>query len=111
MKKLWKPLLVAMLLVSAMVAGCDGQEANSADGDLTLLETEQEDYDYEDMEAYGTLESMTDDSLVVDGMTYLITPETEFDDEVETGDYVAVEYYENQDGDLILLEIEMGDYD
>ena len=81
------------------------------DGDLILLEIDQEDYDYEEMEAYGTLESMTEDSLVVDGVTYLITPETEFDDEVETGDYVAVEYYENQDGDLILLDIEPDDDD
>ena len=90
MKKLWKHLLVALLLLSTIVAGCDEQEADNADGDRILLEIEQEDYDYEEMEAYGTLESRSGGSLVVDGMTYLITSETEFDDEVETGDYVIV---------------------
>lgn len=45
MKKLWKPLLVAMLLLSTLVAGCDGQEANSADGDLILVRIDSGDYD------------------------------------------------------------------
>ncbi|MFO7945144.1 MAG: DUF5666 domain-containing protein [Anaerolineales bacterium] len=92
------------------VEGMTQEDGSILAAEITLL-SDEEDYDYEEMEAYGILESMTEDSLVVDGMTYLITPEIEFDDEVEVGDYVAVEYYENQDGDLILLEIELEDYD
>ena len=90
------------------------------DGSILALEIElltddgdddDEDDDIEEMEAYGTLESMSGDSAVVDGISYMITSQTEVEDEVEVGDYVKVEYYENEDGDLILLELEGEDDD
>ena len=90
-------------------------------GDLIALEVEQEDQDrddddddmddedYEEQEAYGTLESLSDDSLVVDGVTYLIEEDAELEEDLAVGDTVGVEFYENEDGDLILLEVEVDD--
>ena len=76
------------------LAGCDALE--------DVFEDEQE--------VSGTVEEVSDASLRVDGATYAVTAETEFEgytglDDVAVGDRVEVEY-EDRSGRLVALEIE-----
>ena len=81
---------------------------------MIIVEAEIEDepeMDYEEFELYGTVEGLTDDVLTVDGEDYLIMPESKIEEEIGVGDYVKVKFYEDDEGQFILIEAELEDED
>ena len=90
---------LVLVLLTFGLAGCDTLE--------DLFEDEKE--------TSGIVEEIGDDFLVVDGIEYRVTSETEFDgldglEDLSVGDEVEIEYEE--DGDIrVALEIEVGDDD
>lgn len=44
---------------------------------------------------------------MVDGVVYLIDEDTDMEDDLAAGDYVELRYYENEDGDLILIDVDV----
>jgi hypothetical protein len=63
-----------------------------------------------DQEISGTVEEIGDDFVVVDGTTYTVTADTEYEgytglDDIAVGDPVDIEY-EDRSGERVALEIE-----
>ena len=101
MKRATNILKVLALLVLALgFVGCDTLE--------DLVENEQE--------VQGFVEAKGENELTVDGISYLVTADTEFDEpytsleDVNVGDEVEIEYEENSTG-RVALEVEAADDD
>jgi len=82
----------------------DDLDEDGDDGDM-------DDEDEEGHEAVGTLENLSEDSLVVNGVIYLLDGDSEVEEGLAVGDTVQVEFYENENGDLVVLDIERDDDD
>lgn len=89
----------------------EDDDLDDENGDDERDDDEMDEEDSEEQEAYGTLESLSEDSLVVNGVTYLLDGDSEMEEELAVGDSVQVEFYENENGDLIILDIELEDED
>ncbi len=74
------------------------------------IEVELEDPEYDEMEVYGTVEELAVDYLIVDGVRYELTMDTEIEEEIEIGDSVKVKYYVEDDLN-IAIEVELEDAD
>lgn len=87
------------------------------DGVLIADEIEREDDDFKnEVEVEGLIESLTDDSLTVNGITFFVTGQTEIEDEnerpisfddLQEGDDVEVDGFRDSNGDLIAEAIEL----
>jgi hypothetical protein len=60
-------------------------------------------------EAFGTVESITVDTVVIDGQTFTIANGAEFKDLIQAGDFVKVHFSLNADGTMSITEIEISD--
>ncbi|NBB86714.1 MAG: hypothetical protein GVY12_10940 [Bacteroidetes bacterium] len=87
-------------------------------GDLIAYEIEREDDgddDANEVEVKGSIDSINDPELTVNGITFTVTSETEIEDDDRTlaladlsaGDRVEVEGFRDRDGVLIAEEIEI----
>ena len=89
--------------------------AYDADGALVASEVEvDEDDGEEEVEVEGRVESVDGDELVVAGLAFLVTADTEFDgaddlDDILVGDLVEIEGTFDADGALVALEVELDD--
>lgn len=91
------------------------------DGTLTIRKIEKEDDledddsdvedrdDDDDDEISGVVEVLTADSVTIDGVTYLFTDFTKFDDVIVVGDQVEIDVIVNEDGTFTIREIERSD--
>jgi hypothetical protein len=59
-----------------------------------------------EQEVFGTVESLTADSVTINGVTYQFTSFTEFKDAIFTGDSVKLHVIVNADGSFTVREIE-----
>jgi hypothetical protein len=79
---------------------------------LLALEIElagESDLPGERTEFFGQVTSMDAGSWVVGGLTFLITPDTEIEDDIVVGDFVKVEAFVAADGTMTAHEIELED--
>jgi len=77
------------------------------DAGLIALEVELEDEEFEEFEAEGYVDTyVMGEYIIVDGVQYEITEDTEIDEGLEIGDFVKVKYYEGDAG-FIALEVEL----
>lgn len=60
----------------------------------------------DDSEVFGLVEAITDDSVTIGGVTYLLANFTEFKDIISVGDQVKIHVIVNSDGTLTIREIE-----
>jgi hypothetical protein len=60
-------------------------------------------------EAFGSVDSITADSVVVGGQTFTLTNGSEFKDQIQAGDFVKVHFALNADGTYSIVEIESWD--
>jgi hypothetical protein len=74
------------------------------------LEVELEDEEFEEFEVKGYVDEYEEGYIIVDGVRYELTMDTEIEDEIEVGDFVKVKYYEDEET-LIALEVELEDED
>ncbi len=77
---------------------------------LIALEVELEDEEFEEFEVKGYVDEYEEGYIIVDGVRYELTMDTEIEDEIEVGDFVKVKYYEDEET-LIALEVELEDDD
>jgi len=79
------------------------------EGQFIALEVELEDEEFEEFEAEGYVEEyVMGEYIIVDGVRYELTMDTEVEDEIEVGDFVKVKYYEDEEM-FIALEVELED--
>jgi hypothetical protein len=64
-------------------------------------------FDNHDNEAVGTVDSMTDTSVTIDGQAYTFAPGAEIKGDVVTGSSVKLHFTVNGDGSLSVTEIEL----
>ena len=82
------------------------------EADLNIaLEVELLEEEYEEFEITGVVDEVGMDFLVVDGITYLIMPDSEVEEGIEMGDTVKIKYYEDDEEQFIILEAELEDED
>lgn len=79
----------------------NSSDGNSNDGGLV--------FDNSGTEAFGTVESITVDTVVIGGQTFTIANGAEFKDQILAGDFVKVHFTLNADGTLSITEIETWD--
>ena len=60
----------------------------------------------DDQKVSGVIEAITDTSVTIDGVTYLLTNMSEVDGLLAVGDMVKIEFVTNPDGSMTILEIE-----
>lgn len=60
-------------------------------------------------EAFGSVDSITSNSVVVGGQTFAFTSASEFKDLIQAGDFVKVRFSLNADGTYSIVEIEYWD--
>jgi hypothetical protein len=77
--------------------------------EATDLEENHSDDD-NDLKVDGYVESITDEFVVIDGITFYFTDLSEFEDEISVGDYIEV-YFRYQGGQNVVREIELGDFE
>lgn len=78
----------------------DDNDDNSDDGLV---------FDDSGTEAYGTVESITTDTVVISGQTFTIAYGAEFKDQILPGNFVKVHFSLNADGTMSITEIETWD--
>ena len=66
-------------------------------------------FDNSGTEAFGTVDSITTDTVVIGGQTFTIANGAEFKDQIIAGDFVKVHFTLNADGTLSITEIETWD--
>jgi hypothetical protein len=66
-------------------------------------------FDNNGTEAFGTVDSITTDAVVIGGQTFIIANGAEFKNQVLAGDFVKVHFTLNADGTLSITEIEIWD--
>jgi hypothetical protein len=75
------------------------------------LEVELEDEEFEEFEAEGYVdEYVMGEYIIIDGVRYELTMDTEIEKEIEVGDFVKVKYYEEEEL-FIALEVKLEDED
>lgn len=80
----------------------NGNATNSNDnGGLTL--------DNNNAEAFGTVDSITADSIIIGGQTFTIASGAEFLNQIQAGDFVKVHFLLNADGTMSITQIETFD--
>lgn len=82
-------------------------EGEHDDDDSDLDDNERED----EMEMVGVVESVEDGVWTIDGKAFVTLPGTEIEDGVSVGDLVEVHFSIDEDGSLVVLEIEAADDD
>ena len=80
-------------------------EVDDTDDEIDVDELD-DDYDFT-----GILQVITDDAWIIDDQVFVITTDTEIDDDITVGDAVEVEAQVDEDGSLSALEIELADDD
>jgi len=60
-------------------------------------------------EAFGNVESITLDAVVIGGQTFVIANGAEFKNQIQAGDFVKVHFSLNADGTMSIAEIEIWD--
>ncbi len=65
--------------------------------------------DNSNTEAFGKVESITLDSVVIGGQAFIIANGAEFKNQIQAGDFVKVHFLLNADGTMSLTEIETWD--
>lgn len=83
---------------------------------MIIIEVEIEDepeMEYEEFEVEGTFKEIDGDILTLEEyeFEFLITDDSEIEDDIEPGDYVKVKYYLDEDEQMILIEVELEDED
>jgi hypothetical protein len=107
-----KGVITEGTLVKVHASSVEGQglvarEVEPAEAD----DFDEDDMDDEsDLEYEGFVESINEESVVIDGTTFYFADFTEFEDEINVGDYVEI-YFFDQDGTLVVREIELEDFD
>ncbi|MDP1713547.1 MAG: DUF5666 domain-containing protein [Anaerolineales bacterium] len=66
-------------------------------------------FDNSGTEAFGTVDSITIDTVVIGGQTFTVANGAEFKDQILPGDFVKVHFSLNADGTLSITEIETWD--
>ena len=66
-------------------------------------------FDNSGTEAFGTVDSITVDTIVIGGQTFTIANGAEFKDQILAGNFVKVHFTLNADGTLSITEIETWD--
>ncbi len=66
-------------------------------------------FDNSGTEAFGTVDGITTDTVVIGGQTFTISNGTQFKDQIQAGDFVKVHFLFNVDGTLSITEIETWD--
>jgi len=103
-------LMIAALLV-IVVGGYSGQAyalEENIDGQGILV-ADLDGGEDEEFEIEGTIESLTDTGIVVDGQEIIIDETTEIEGTLEVGAIVEVEALVQDDGSLLALEVEVED--
>src|SRR3972149_5393048 len=90
----------------------NSNEANSNDAnsnDTKSNDTNSNDGNSNDsgVEIFGVVEAITEDTITINGVTYLIASFTEFKDLVAVGDQVKIHIIFNADGTFTIREIEI----
>lgn len=87
--------------------GDDGNLNDNANGnDNANTNANSNDRLDDDSEIFGLVEAITDDSVTIGGVTYLLANFTEFKDIISVGDQVKIHVIVNSDGTLTIREIE-----
>ncbi len=60
-------------------------------------------------EAFGNVDSITVDTVVIGGQTFTITNGSDFKSQIQAGDFVKVHFLLNADGTMTIVEIETWD--
>lgn len=66
-------------------------------------------FDNNGTEAFGTVDTITADSVVIGGQTFAIANGAEFKDQIQAGNFVKVHFLLNADGTMFITEIETWD--
>ena len=75
-------------------------------------EVDEQEEDEQDLEFKGVVESISADTWILAGMSFMVTPETEIKDSIVVGDFVEIHAFLSVDGVLTALRIELaGDDD
>lgn len=64
-------------------------------------------FDTNGTEAFGTVDSITVDTVVIGGQSFSIANAAEFKDQIQAGDFVKVHFSLNADGTMSITEIEI----
>ena len=64
-------------------------------------------FDDDDDELLGVVNDIQESYWMINGLRFELTSTTEIDEEIAVGDFVEVEFYRNESGDYILLEIDL----
>jgi len=79
---------------------------NDNDDDSSNSNSNSNSNDDDEQEVYGVVEAMTDDSITIDGVTFVLAGFTEFNDVIAVGDTVKIHVIVGDDGTLTIREIE-----
>jgi hypothetical protein len=89
----------------------DDDEMDDHEDDDLEDDDDSDDLDDDSDEFVGIVEAIIGDSWTVNGMTFLVTSQTEIDDDIVVGDLVKVELNSDTGADLTAEEIELADDD
>lgn len=112
MKKITRLIVFLLLLATSLVtarASAAIQANNSTAGVeiVTNINPKTIVFDKGDSNAYGIVESMRMDTLLIGGQFFTLTSTTTFKDLLKSGDFVKVHYSLNPDGSYTIVEIEL----
>jgi hypothetical protein len=65
--------------------------------------------DNSNSEAFGTVESITTDTVVIGGQTFTLTNGAQLTSQIQAGDFVKVHFQLNADGTMTIIEIQTWD--
>ena len=86
----------------------NSNDNNSNDTNSNSNNSSDDSSNSSDVEVFGVVESMTETTITVDGVTYnIIADLTEFKDVISVGDQVKIHVIVNADGTFTIREIEM----
>ena len=103
MKKITRQIVFLLLLATLLVTARASAAIHANNNPQTIV------FDKSDSEAYGTVESMRMDTLLIGGQFFTLTSTTTFKDLLKSGDFVKVHYSLNPDGSYTIVEIELWD--
>ncbi len=107
-----KGTIVDGMLVKVHASFVDGEGLVARE----IEPAEEDDLDEDDMDndddlkIEGFVESIDEETVVVDGVTFYFAGFTEFEDEISVGDFVEI-YFLDDDGQNVVREIELEDMD
>jgi hypothetical protein len=106
MKKSLRFWIVPLFLLAGLAMGaCNGDfplDINSEEGIKDIFS----DLDVDDIEFTGAVQDISLETWMVSDLAVGVTPETDIDDEIATGDVVKVKAVVFKDGSLLAVEIE-----